>query len=207
MNQPSQFWDKLAHGYAEKPVDDEAAYQRKLKETQALFTPDMRLLEFGCGTGTTAIHHAPLVESIVALDFSQKMIEIGQDKAQKAQISNIHFHQSTLEDFEIETDSFDVVLGLNILHLVTNRNETIKEAYRALKPGGYFVSSTVCLGHSYLRLIKWLVPLGKRLGKLPDLFIIKDEELIKELQNEGFTIENHWTHGSGETCSFIIARK
>lgn len=207
MNQPSKFWDNLAHGYAAKPVDDEAAYQRKLKETQALFKPDMHLLEFGCGTGTTAIHHAPLVNDIVALDFSQTMIEIGQNKALEAQISNIQFHQSTLEDFQFESQSFDVVLGLNILHLVTNRNETIKEAYRALKPGGYFVSSTVCLGHSYLRLIKWLVPLGKRLGKLPDLFIIKDEELIKELEQEGFTIDTHWTHGSGDTCSFIIAKK
>ena len=59
MVQPSRFWDRHAKGYAKRPVPDEAAYQRKLKMTQDYLTPDMEVLELGCGTGTTALIHAP----------------------------------------------------------------------------------------------------------------------------------------------------
>ena len=54
MAKSEQFWDKTAERYAKSPVSDEATYQRKLAETQSYFTPGMRVLEFGCGTGTTA---------------------------------------------------------------------------------------------------------------------------------------------------------
>lgn len=60
MPQPSKFWDKMAERYSKRPVSDEAAYQKKLQITQEHLHPHMELLEFGCGTGSTAITHAPL---------------------------------------------------------------------------------------------------------------------------------------------------
>ena len=36
----------------------------------------MRIVEFGCGTGTTAVHHTPHVQHIDAIDISAKMLEI-----------------------------------------------------------------------------------------------------------------------------------
>jgi ubiquinone/menaquinone biosynthesis C-methylase UbiE len=42
----------------------------------------MEVLEFGCGTESTAIAHAPYVKHIQALDISSKMIDIAQGKAQ-----------------------------------------------------------------------------------------------------------------------------
>ena len=70
MAESDKFWDKKAEGYAKSPVSDEETYQRKLSETQSFFTPDMQVLEFGCGTGTTAVHHAPHVLHIDAIDIS-----------------------------------------------------------------------------------------------------------------------------------------
>lgn len=55
------FWDRIADRCARKPVADEAAYQRKLEVTRGYLRPDMEVFEFGCGTGTTALHHAPFV--------------------------------------------------------------------------------------------------------------------------------------------------
>ena len=59
LHRRSRFWDRVAEGYAKKPVADEAAYQKKLQVTRDYFRPDMEVLEFGCGTGSTAIAHAP----------------------------------------------------------------------------------------------------------------------------------------------------
>ena len=61
MSNSDKFWDSKAEAYAKSQISDEETYQRKLTETQALLTPEMRVLEFGCGTGTSAVHHAPHV--------------------------------------------------------------------------------------------------------------------------------------------------
>jgi len=64
MNQSVKFWDKIAERYSRQPVADEAAYQKKLQVTREYLKPDMEVLEFGCGTGSTAIAHAPYVKHI-----------------------------------------------------------------------------------------------------------------------------------------------
>ncbi len=53
----------------------------------------MEVLEFGCGTGTTAITHAPYVKHIRAIDISSNMIEIAQRKADAKNIKNVTFEQ------------------------------------------------------------------------------------------------------------------
>ena len=81
MHHSAKFWDKIAERYSKQPIADEAAYQKKLKVTQEYFQPDLEVLEFGCGTGSTAIIHAPYVKHIRAIDISSNMIDIAQDKA------------------------------------------------------------------------------------------------------------------------------
>ena len=153
------------------------------------------------------MQHAPHVQHIDAIDISEKMIEIGRRRASEANVDNITFSQGTLAEFNADTASVDAVLGLNVIHLIPNREEVIVEVARILKPGGIFVSSTGCLGNSYLRFIKLLVPLGKLLGIMPDVFIMTESELAQEIRNAGFTIETQWHHGSKGIGVFIIARR
>ncbi|WP_370981140.1 class I SAM-dependent methyltransferase [Agaribacterium sp. ZY112] len=207
MSVSQEFWDKKAGAYAESPIADEESYQRKLSETQALLTPEMSILEFGCGTGTTAIKHAPNVKDILAIDIAQNMLEIGRERAKKAGVDNVVFKRSTLTGLCAKSESLDAVLGLNVMHLVPNRKETLADVARILKPGGIFVSSTVCLGGSYLRFVKLFEPIGKFLGLMPDLFILKESEWEKEIIDAGFTIETQWHHGNNGIAVFIIARK
>ncbi len=81
MDESTKFWDRIAERYSKQPVADEASYQKKLQVTREYLHPDMHLLEFGCGTGSTAIAHAPYVEHIQAIDISSRMIEIAQGRA------------------------------------------------------------------------------------------------------------------------------
>ena len=60
MEVSPRFWDKIAVKYSRRPIADEASYQKKLEKSQAYFRPDTEVLEFGCGTGGTAIIHAPV---------------------------------------------------------------------------------------------------------------------------------------------------
>ena len=208
MGISEKFWDKKAEGYSRSRISDEESYKRKLSETQELLTSDMQVLEFGCGTGSTAIYHAPHVQHIHAIDISEKMLGIGRARAREAGIENIDFTRGTLIEFNAESASLDVVLGLNVIHLLTDRKDTLADVTRILKPGGIFVTSTVCLGHSYLRFIKHIAPLGQFLGLMPDIFILKEDEWAKEIEDAGFAVEVQWHHGANNMMAvFIIARK
>lgn len=207
MSNSDKFWDKKAEGYAKSPISDEASYQKKLLETQKYFTPDMRILEFGCGTGTTAVHHSKYVGHIDAIDISENMLEIGRAKAREANVNNINFTRGTLSEFNAKPESLDAVLGLNVIHLLPNRKEVLAEVARVLKPEGIFVTSTVCLGHSYLRFLKLIAPIGKLLGLMPDIFILTENEWVNEIKSAGFEIKTHWHHGMDNISVFVIARR
>ena len=51
----ADFWDRVAPNYSKQAIADTESYARKLAATQALMRPDMKILEFGCGTGSTAL--------------------------------------------------------------------------------------------------------------------------------------------------------
>jgi len=206
MNNSAKFWDKVAERYSRQPVADEAAYQEKLQVTREYFQPYMEVLEFGCGTGSTAIEHAPYVKHIRAIDISSKMIAIARAKADASNVSNITFEKSNIDEFSVPDQSFDAVLGLNILHLVDSKEEVIARVYEILKPGGVFVSSTACLGDSMLRLLKLVVPLGRTLNVMPMVRVFTSIELESAITDAGFQIDRHWQQGKGSAV-FIVARK
>ena len=206
MNQSAKFWDKIAERYSKKPVADEAAYQRKLKVTREYFQPEMEVLEFGCGTGSTAIAHAPYVKHIHAIDISSKMIEIAQRKAETEKITNVTFKQSTIEELDVPNQTLDVVLALSILHLVENKEEIIAKVHRMLKPGGVFVTSTACLGDTMIKHIKLIAPVAKFLGLIPMVKVFTTRELQDNLTDAGFRIDYQWQPGKGKAV-FIVAKK
>ena len=205
MGSSSRFWDRSAKRYSKKPVTDEASYQKKLQLTQSYFRPEMEVLEFGCGTGSTAISHSPFVRHIRAIDISSKMIEIAEEKAALANVENVTFEQLTIEMIKVPDQSLDVVLGLSILHLLEDKEEAISKVHRMLKPGGVFVTSTTCLGDS-MNFFKLIAPVGKLIGLMPLLRVFTTGELLASLTDAGFEIDHQWQPGKG-TAVFIVAKK
>ena len=206
MTNPAKFWDKIAERYAKSPIADEAAYQKKLQITREYFNPDSEVLEIGCGTGSTAIRHAPYVKHIHATDFSANMIAIAQSKLEAEKIDNITFEQAAIDELKLEEGSIDVVMAHSILHLVENRDDVIVKIYRLLKPGGVFVSSTICPGDSMLRFFKPIVSLGIFLGFLPLVKFFSAKALESSITNAGFEIDYRWLPGKGKAV-FIVAKK
>jgi ubiquinone/menaquinone biosynthesis C-methylase UbiE len=205
MSPSASFWDRIAERYARQPVADEDAYQKKLQVTRTYFQPDSEVLEFGCGTGSTAISHAPFVKHIRAIDISSKMLEIAQKKADAAQVDNVSFEHATIEDIVVPDQSLDAVLGLSILHLLEDRELAIAKVYRMLKPGGVFVTSTTCLGDT-MNLFKLVAPVGRLFGLMPLLRIFTSDELVSSLTGAGFEIDHTWQPGKNKAV-FIVAKK
>jgi ubiquinone/menaquinone biosynthesis C-methylase UbiE len=204
MTRSKRFWDRIAKRYERKPVGDEAAYQRKLGKTREYFRPDMEVLEIGCGTGSTAIAHAPYVAHIRATDISEKMIEIARGKAAAAGVENVTFEVLATEDLGAASESVDAVLALSLLHLLEDREAAIARIHDTLRPGGIFVSNTVCLGDS-MKWFRFVGPIGRWLGVFPLVRIFTRNELESGFRSAGFHIEYTWQ--PDKRVVFIIARK
>lgn len=201
----ARFWDRVAPSYSKQDIADSASYARKLKATQALMEPTMEVLEVGCGTGSTALLHAAHVAHIQATDVSAAMISIGKQKAQDAGINNVSFSQSGVEDFVAPDGSFDMVLALNLLHLLPDRAAALAKIHRLLKPEGIFISSTVCLADR-MWFLRPVIPLMQWLGKAPYVSFIQADRLVQEVSAAGFERAEQWTHGRSNSV-FLISRK
>lgn len=205
MGQSTKFWDKIADRYLKQPIADVAAYEKKLQVTQEYFQPSMEVLEIGCGTGSTAIVHAPYVKHIRAVDFSANMIDIAQTRAAAQNIPNLTFEQSSIDELDIPYQTLDTVLGLSILHLLEDKEAVIAKVFDMLKPGGIFVTSTACLGDK-MAWFRWIAPIGKFLGFFPLVKVFTVEDLVGNLTNAHFKIDHQWQPDKGKAV-FIVAQK
>ncbi len=201
----AKFWDRIADRYSKQPVANEAAYQKKLEVTRSYFTPDMRVVEIGCGTGSTAIAHSPYVEHIHAYDVSEKMLEIARGKAEAADIKNVTFEQSSVEDLEIPDGSVDAVMAHSILHLLEDKDAAIGQIHRMLKPGGLFISSTVCLGDK-MWYLQPIIAIGSFFGFLPMVKFLNRKEFVSSIEDGGFAIDHEWVPEKGGAV-FLVAKK
>jgi ubiquinone/menaquinone biosynthesis C-methylase UbiE len=202
MGTATRFWNWNAERYARQAIADDASYRKKLAITQKNLTPEMHVVEFGCGTGSTAILHAPKVKTYDAIDVAEKMVEIGRRKAAEAGLSNLTFTVGTLEEAGAPDASCDAILGLNILHLVPDLDGTIATVARMLKPGGRFFSSTICLKNLQGKLR--LLGLATRvLPMLPTVRSFSVRDLETRLERAGFAIEERFEQRPG--VIFLVA--
>jgi ubiquinone/menaquinone biosynthesis C-methylase UbiE len=199
------FWDRIAKKYAKMPIADASAYQTKLDKTREYFTPESVVLEFGCGTGNTALKHAPYVAHIDAIDVSAGMLAQCQQRLQNSECENVTFHHATIESFQTEPAHYDVVLAMSILHLVDDTAQAVSKVYELLKPGGYFISSTVCTNDSFPWL-RWIAKPGRALRLLPRIHCFHSAQLIQCLSKAGFQLEHQW-QPKVKAAVFIIAKK
>ena len=207
MPDKAKFWDKIAEKYSKQPIANQKAYEIKLELTREYFTPDSKVLEFGCGTGSTAILHAPFVKHIDALDVSPEMIRIARDKIAPAEVTNVAFSVADMDSFQAQPGSYDAALGLNILHLLDNRMAAMGRVYEALKPGGYFISSTACIREKwYMRLLDPMFPLMNMFGQWPRVSRMTAKQLQADIESIGFKTVHYWQPGGGMVL-FMVGQK
>ncbi|MBX9926737.1 MAG: class I SAM-dependent methyltransferase [Hyphomicrobiaceae bacterium] len=213
----ARFWDRLSSRYARSQISDMPGYERTLERTGQLLTATDRVLELGCGTGTSALRLAPATGHIRATDVSPKMIAIAREKLAASTVSNLTFETAAADDIAAPDGppagrpdgSYDAVLAFNLLHLVGDRTRTLADVRRLLKPGGLFISKTACLSEMN-PLIRYAVPVMRRVGFAPTVVAtFTAAELEREIAAAGFAIEETARHGSGKRDPkiFIVARR
>lgn len=185
--EPKQFWNKIAGKYDRQAL---GKYQNAYAETIAIskkyLNKSDRVLDFACGTGITTIEIAPVVRQVIAIDLSEEMIRLAREKAASNGIDNASFYVSSLKDADLADHSFDVITAFNILHGLDNPESVLSHIWRLLKPGGFFLSVTDCLGEKTTMTSILHIVLHK-LGIIPKVNFFKRDDLIT-LISKGFAV-------------------
>jgi len=161
-NEKKSFWDRYAKWYdLEIQLTSRKAYRQIAHLFQGVLKADMDMLEVATGTGLFALKAAPLVSTLVATDYSPKMIETANKKRKPLNLS------FTVEDamaLSFADESFDAVLIANALHIIPDPDKALAEIRRVLKPTGLLLAPNFTHGHLVDKPGSFNVRLLKRLG-------------------------------------------
>lgn len=198
------FWDKIAPKYATDPISDLPAYEKTLGRMRHYLQPESKVLELGCGTGSTALELAPAVAEYVGTDVSPKMIEIARAKLTAQTPAHLRFE--TGEAGALPKGGFDTILALNLLHLVDDLEGVLAAIYDALPSGGLLIDKTALLreGKWYLGLA---IPVMRALGKAPFVRSLGLQEYQALLTAAGFEQVEQSVQAGMAPRAFTVSRK
>lgn len=97
----------------------------------------LKVLDLGCGDGTTALPSAQLGADVLGVDIASNLVAAGNRRAEAAGLTNLKFQEgdaSRLEDIADET--FDLVVSMFGAMFAPRPFEVAKEMLRVTKPGG-----------------------------------------------------------------------
>lgn len=146
MTKSEKIWNLIASNYDANEEPFREIHRENLKKTKKYLNPGDIVLDFGCGTGNQSLGVAADVKEVHGIDISSKMIEIARIKLDQDKNQNVQFTQTTIFDERLKKGSFDVIMAFNILHYLEDTPEIIQRINELLKPGGFFISSTECMG-------------------------------------------------------------
>ncbi len=210
MNKTEKFWDKVSEKFDKLSVKLDETEIKTLENTKKYLRVRNIVLDYGCGTGTMAIEIKDKVKKIHGIDISSKMIDVAKRKAAEHKIENIAFAQSTIFGERYKKESFDVILAFNILHFLKDTQKVLTRINELLKPGGWFISVTPCLGEkkSFKNiLIFLLVFLQTKIGMVPYMRFFRISAIKNSIASNNFQIIETECLNSHTQQYFMVAKK
>jgi SAM-dependent methyltransferase len=100
----------------------------------------LRVLDLGCGDGTTAVPAAQLGAEVLGVDISSTLVAAGNARAQDLGLGNLRFQEGDASDLsELGDDSFDLVVSIFGAMFAPRPDDVAKEMVRVTRPGGRIV--------------------------------------------------------------------
>ena len=100
----------------------------------------MKVLDLGCGDGTTALPAARLGADVVGADISRNLVDAGNARADAEGLDNCRFQQADASNLEgFDDDRFDLVVSIFGAMFAPKPVDVAKEMVRVTRPGGRIV--------------------------------------------------------------------
>lgn len=119
-------WDKLR-----EELFGRGSY---LQALPALLDAQWTIGDLGCGTGQVAAALAPFVAHVIAVDRSGEMLQAARRRLREH--VNVEVRRAELESLPISDAELDAATLILVLHHIAEPAEVVREAARALRPGG-----------------------------------------------------------------------
>jgi ubiquinone/menaquinone biosynthesis C-methylase UbiE len=103
-------------------------------------TKGMKVLDLGCGDGTTAIPEAKLGADVLGIDIARTLVEAGNRRATEHGLTNVKFQEGDASNLEqVPDNSFDLVVSIFGAMFAPKPFDVAKEMVRVTRPGGRIV--------------------------------------------------------------------
>ena len=103
-------------------------------------TPPLRVLDLGCGDGTTAVPLARLGAEVVGIDIARNLVDAGNKRAAEAGLNRLKFQEGDACNLQgVGDHSFDLTLSVFGAMFAPKPFDVAREMVRVTKPGGRIV--------------------------------------------------------------------
>ena len=103
-------------------------------------TTGMKILDLGCGDGTTALPEARLGADVLGVDIAANLVEAGNGRAKEAGLANCKFQEGDAADLrDLKDSAFDLVVSIFGAMFAPKPFDVAKEMTRVTRPGGRIV--------------------------------------------------------------------
>ena len=100
----------------------------------------LRVLDLGCGDGTTALPEAQHGADVLGVDIARNLVEAGNRRAAEYGLSNLTFQEGDATNLEgLANQSFDLVVSIFGAMFAPKPFDVAREMVRVTKPGGRIV--------------------------------------------------------------------
>jgi ubiquinone/menaquinone biosynthesis C-methylase UbiE len=100
----------------------------------------LKVLDLGCGDGTTAVPAAKLGADVLGIDIARNLVEAGNRRAQELGLNNLKFQEGDAANLEqVCDDHFDLVVSIFGAMFAPKPFDVAKEMVRVTRPGGRIV--------------------------------------------------------------------
>lgn len=143
------------------------------------------VLDLGCGGGMDVFLAARKVGAsgrVIGIDMTAEMLERAQAGQQKLGLTNVEFHQSTIDRLPLPDNSVDCVISNCVINLVPDKLAVFHEILRVLKPGGRVALSDIALKQELPSAVKQSVE--AYVGCISGAILIKEYRNL--LEQAGF---------------------
>src|SRR5215467_12317372 len=103
-------------------------------------TKGLKVLDLGCGDGTTALPQAKLGADVLGVDIASNLVEAGNKRAREEGLTNCRFREGDASNLhELKDQSFDWVVSIFGAMFAPKPFDVAKEMVRVTRPGGRIV--------------------------------------------------------------------
>src|SRR5690349_23166169 len=103
-------------------------------------TKGLKVLDLGCGDGTTALPEAKLGADVLGVDIAKNLVEAGNIRAQEQGLTNCKFQEGDASNLQgLNDHTFDLVVSIFGAMFAPKPFDVAKEMVRVTKPGGRIV--------------------------------------------------------------------